>query len=92
MEILFSQQIQMPYFVSIIRSFLVFNLGDYLFIIEANVLKNSCLLHLRIVFDIKNTLVCFFHLALLFLVSRFVIKRYDDMHLIIPHPIKHYFY
>ena len=34
------------------------------------------------VFDITNATICFFHLALLFLVSSFVVRRYDDIYLI----------
>ena len=40
-----------------------------------------------------NATTCFFHLALLFLVSVFIMKRYDDIHLIFAqytYPIKYF--
>ena len=34
----------------------------------------------RIVFDIINAAMCFFYLASSFLVSSFVVRRYDDIY------------
>ena len=50
------------------------------------------MLHLKIVLDITNAFICLFYLALLFLVSSFVVRRHGDINLIIPRAIKYYVY
>ena len=49
---------------------------------KANFQDNFEVLRLGIVFDITNATICFFHLALPFSVSSFVVRRYDDIYLI----------